>query len=107
MPARDICHDTVKRALIKEDRVITHDPFWLKWVDSDINVYVDLAAERIIAAEKAGQKIAIEIKSFTGTSIFADFHEALGQYLDYRVKGPRTRSTVVSAHSDRHLQRVF
>lgn len=85
MPARDIFHDTVKHALIKEDWVITHDPFWIKLVDSDINVYVDLAAERVIAAEKSDQKIAVEIKSFTGTSFMADFHEALGQYLDYRV----------------------
>jgi len=85
MPARDIFHDTVKGALIKEDWVITHDPFWIKLVDSGINVYIDLAAERVIAAEKAGQKIAVEIKSFTGTSFMADFHEALGQYLDYRV----------------------
>jgi hypothetical protein len=85
MPARDIFHDTVKRALIKEDWVITHDPYWIKLVDSDINIYVDLAAERLIAAEKGLQKIAVEIKGFPGPSFIADFHEALGQYLDYRV----------------------
>jgi hypothetical protein len=85
MPARDFFHQQVKQALIKEGWVITHDPYWIKLADSDMNVYIDLAAERIIAAEKAGEKIAVEIKSFTGTSFLADFHEALGQYLDYRV----------------------
>lgn len=85
MPAKDIFHQQVKHALHKEGWVVTHDPYWIKLVDSDMNVYVDLAAERIIAAEKAGQKIAVEIKSFSGTSFLADFHEALGQFLDYRV----------------------
>lgn len=50
-----------------------------------MNAYVDLAAERIIAAEKGDEKIAVEIKSFLGTSWLSDFHTALGQYLDYRV----------------------
>jgi hypothetical protein len=85
MPARDIFHDNFRNALIKDDWVITHDPYWIKLKNSDMNLYVDLAAERMIAAEKAGQKIAVEIKSFVGTSFIADFHEALGKFLDYRV----------------------
>ena len=85
MPAKDIFHDNVKQALMKEGWVITHDPYWIKLADSDMNVFVDLAAEKIIAAEKEGQKIAIEIKSFTGASLLANFHEAIGLYLDYRV----------------------
>ena len=85
MPARDIFHDTVKLALIKEGWTITADPFVLKLRDSDMNVFIDLAAERVIAAEKNHDKIAVEIKSFSGASFMHDFHEALGQYLDYRV----------------------
>jgi len=85
MPAKDIFHENVKRALIKEEWIITHDPYWIKLADSDINVFMDLAAEKIIAAEKEGQKIAVEIKSFTGTSLLVNFHEAIGQYLDYRI----------------------
>ena len=85
MPAKDIFHHHVKHALKKEHWIITHDPYWIKLVDSDINVYVDLAAERIIAAEKDEDKIAVEIKSFVGTSMMTDFHQALGQFLDYRV----------------------
>jgi hypothetical protein len=33
-----------------------------------VTVYADLAAERPIAAEKGGMKIAVEIKSFIGKS---------------------------------------
>ncbi|MCP4347955.1 MAG: fatty-acid oxidation protein subunit alpha [Desulfobacterales bacterium] len=85
MPARDTFHDAVRNALIKEQWNITDDPFCIRLIDTDINVYVDLAAERIIAAEKENQKIAVEVKSFVGTSFITDFHSALGQFLDYRV----------------------
>jgi XisH protein len=44
-----------------------------------------LAAEKVIAAEKAGRKIAVEIKSFLNTSAITDFHAALGQFLNYRL----------------------
>lgn len=82
MPARDIFHNGVRSALEKDGWVITHDPLSIK-VD-DIEFYIDLGAERILAAEKAGQKIAIEIKSFIGTSAVNEFHLALGQTLNYR-----------------------
>jgi hypothetical protein len=85
MPARDIFHQQVRQALEKEGWNITHDPYWIKLMGSDMNAYVDLAAERILAAEKGNEKIAVEIKSFLGTSFLSDFHAALGQYLDYRV----------------------
>ncbi len=85
MPAKNFFHEEVKQSLIKDQWVITHDPYWIKLADSDINVYVDLAAERIIAAEKGGEKIAVEIKSFIGASWMNDFHEALGQFLNYRM----------------------
>ena len=39
----------------------------------------------MIAAEKAGRKIAIEIKSFAGASLTADFHTAVGQFVNYRI----------------------
>jgi len=85
MPARDIFHDTVRCALLKDQWTITHDPYWIKLADSNMNVYIDLAAERMIAAEKSGEKIAVEVKSFVGNSFMAEFHEALGKFLDYRV----------------------
>jgi XisH protein len=46
---------------------------------------LNLGAERLIAAEKSGQKIAVEIKSFVGTSEVTAFHLALGQILNYRL----------------------
>jgi hypothetical protein len=30
MPAKDVYHDTVKNALIKEDWTITNDPFFIR-----------------------------------------------------------------------------
>ena len=47
-------------------------------------LYIDLGAEQLIAAERDHTKIAIEIKSFIGTSTISEFHSAHGQFLDYR-----------------------
>ncbi len=81
MPAKDIYHDAAKNALIKDGWTITHDPLRLEWGDKDL--YVDLGAERLLAAEKAGQQIAVKIKSFVGASDMADLEKALGQYVVY------------------------
>ncbi len=45
-----------------------------------MTLQADLAAERTIAAERAGRKIVVEIKSFIGQSHTQDFKLALGQY---------------------------
>src|SRR3990172_10565920 len=82
MPAKDIFHDAVKNALIKDGWTITHDPLRLTWGGKDM--YVDLGAERLLGAEKAGQKIAVEIKSFIGDSEMDDLEKAIGQYVVYR-----------------------
>src|ERR671914_1261155 len=82
MPAKDIYHDAVKNALVKDGWKITHDPLRLTWGGKDM--YVDLGAERLLAAEKAGQQIAVEIKSFVGDSEMDDLEKALGQYVLYR-----------------------
>jgi hypothetical protein len=81
MPAKDIYHDTVKNALIKDGWMITHDPLMLRWGKKDM--FIDLGAELILAAEKSERKIAVEIKSFTGPSELADLEKALGQYTLY------------------------
>ena len=81
MPAKDLYHDTVKNALIKDGWTITHDPLMLRWGKKDM--FVDLGAELILAAEKSERKIAVEIKSFTGPSELADLEKALGQYTLY------------------------
>lgn len=83
MPAKDAFHDAVKSGLQKEGWVITHDPLFLRV--GGVEMYVDLAAEKLIAAEKNGQKIAVEIKSFLATSNISEFHTAVGQFLNYRL----------------------
>ncbi|NEP08918.1 MAG: XisH protein [Symploca sp. SIO2C1] len=82
MPAKDIYHNAVKNALVKDGWTITADPYFLKYEDAEL--YADLAAEKPIAAERQGHKIVVEIKSFVGRSLMYDFHSALGQYIVYR-----------------------
>jgi hypothetical protein len=77
MAARDLFHDAVKQALLKEDWVITADPLKIKI--EGVKLEIDLAAEKVLAAQKEGKKIAVEIKSFLKTSVITDFHAALGQ----------------------------
>ncbi|MDJ0697114.1 MAG: element excision factor XisH family protein [Mastigocoleus sp. MO_167.B18] len=82
MPARDIYHNTVKRALQNDGWTITHDPFPLQIGKKRLSV--DLGAERLISAEKGIQKIVVEVKSFVGQSDVRDLEQALGQYVLYR-----------------------
>lgn len=82
MPAKDLFHNTVKTALEKDGWTITDEHLFLQI--EDVDFYVDLTAERILAAEKTGKKIAVEIKSFLGASDVTEFHLALGQCLNYR-----------------------
>ena len=82
MPAKDIYHNEVKNALLKDGWTITADPYFIKYEDAEL--YADLAAEKPIAAQRQGQKIVVEIKSFIGRSLMYDFHGALGQYMVYR-----------------------
>jgi hypothetical protein len=82
MPARDIYHQAVRHALEADGWTITDDPLRLAYGGE--NAYVDLGAERgAIAAEKDGQKIAVEIKSFLNPSPMHDLEEAVGQYQIY------------------------
>ncbi len=82
MPAKDIYHDSVRKALEKENWIITDDPLKLTWGRRDF--FVDLGAKQLIAAQKGELKIAVEIKSFTGISQATELEKALGQYILYR-----------------------
>jgi hypothetical protein len=62
MSARDKFHEAVKIALQKDGWTITADPLFFRF--GGVDVYIDLAAERIIAAERNGEAIAIESKAF-------------------------------------------
>lgn len=84
MPSKDFYHDHVRKALEKDNWNITHDPYYIRI--GRHKTFVDLGAERIlIAAEKGKEKIAVEIKSFIGTSDIDQFEDALGQFLIYLV----------------------
>ncbi len=83
MPARDLYHDAIKSALIKDNWKILADPYHIKY--KDVDLFADLAAERPIAIEREGQKIVVEIKSFVGRSLMTDFHLAMGQYRVYQM----------------------
>lgn len=81
MPAKDLYHDTVKTALIKDGWTITDDPLTLAIGERDL--YVDLGAEKLLIADRGSQKIAVEVKSFIGSSPVKDLENALGQYILY------------------------
>lgn len=82
MPAKDIFHDCVKAALIRDGWKVTHDPYTLKVGKKDL--FIDLGAEKLIAAEKGSNKIAVEVKSFVSPSEIKDLENALGQYILYQ-----------------------
>ncbi len=83
MARRDIFHSEIRIALEKDGWCITDDP--LDLTVGEVELLADLGAERVIAAERANQKIAVEIKSFMGQSPVSEFHKALGQYENYRM----------------------
>ncbi|MEM9542249.1 MAG: element excision factor XisH family protein [Cyanobacteria bacterium P01_E01_bin.42] len=83
MPVRDTYHHVAKTAIEKDGWSITHDPYRLKLARGK-NLFVDLGAERLIAAERECEKIALEIKSFRRISEIRDLEEALGQYILYQ-----------------------
>jgi XisH protein len=82
MPAKDIYHDAVRFALVKDGWKILAEDYSLEYGGD--RVYVDLAAEKAIAAEKQGRKILVEVKSFIGRSFVNDLEQAVGQYVIYR-----------------------
>ena len=81
MPAKDRYHEPLIRALEKDGWTITHDPLALKVGDMDL--FIDLGAERLVTAERDGERIAVEVKSFLGRSAVQDLKEALGQFVLY------------------------
>jgi hypothetical protein len=82
MPAKDKAHQQVVNALRKDGWTITHDPFKVRWKTRKL--LVDLGAEKLIAAQKEADKIAVEIKSFVGANDLEDLYNAIGQFILYR-----------------------
>lgn len=94
MPARDIFHKAVRNALEKDGWKVTDDPLLIEYGKQDL--YIDLGAEKLIAAEKSGRRIAVEIKTFIGPSLITSFYAAVGQFVAYQ-------TALESTHSDRTL----
>ncbi len=107
MPARNVDHDRVRNALVKDGWTITDDPYRLEWGGK--NLFVDLAAERVLTAEKQGARIAVEIQSFLGPSEVHDLRGALGQFVLYRAVIEQTDPgrVLYLAVSDTAFQDVF
>lgn len=82
MSAKDIFHNAVKHALKTDGWTITHDPLSLK--SGGATVSIDLGAEKLIAAQKGNERIAVEVKSFIGHSLLSEYHIALGQFINYK-----------------------
>lgn len=82
MPQRDKLHETVKRALQSAGWIVTHDPYSISYEGDQL--YIDLGAEQLLAAEQGEARIAVEVKGFLGPSVIADVQQAVGQYLLYR-----------------------
>jgi len=106
MPRRDLYHDVVVKALESEGWTITDDPLQVSIGDTDL--YVDLAAERVLGAVRGEVKIAVEIKSFLGASKVEDLEMAVGQYNVYRdvlaeVQPDRLLYFAVSRRVDRSI----
>lgn len=82
MSVRDSFHDAVRRSLEKDGWTITDDP--LRIQIEEVELLMDLGAEQLLAAERSGDKIAVEIKTFLQASAISTFHTALGQFLNYQ-----------------------
>ncbi|MDY6900402.1 MAG: element excision factor XisH family protein [Cyanobacteriota bacterium] len=80
--ARDLFHYIVRSALEKNGWVITDDPLSIRY--GGVDIQIDLGAEKLLAAEKGTDKIAVEIKNFVSASKISEFHTALGQFINYR-----------------------
>ncbi len=80
--ARDLFHDIVRSALEKDGWVITDDPLSIRC--GGVDIQIDLGVEKLLAAEKGTEKIAVEVKNFVSASKISEFHTALGQFINYR-----------------------
>jgi len=79
--AKDLYHDAVEVALMKDGWTIIKDEYRLN-VDDDFLFLIDVYAEKYVVAERKNQLIFVEIKSFASAKKY-EFHGAIGQYITY------------------------
>lgn len=80
--ARDSFHDLFRSALEDDGWIVTDDPLTFKI--GKVHVQIDLGAERLIAAQKDQERIAVEIKTFVNASFITALYEAIGKYVVYK-----------------------
>jgi len=76
MAAKDKYHFQFRESLVKDGWQITHDPYILEAGETEYEI--DIGAEKLIGAERNGQKIAVELKSFLGESVATTFMRPWG-----------------------------
>jgi len=81
--AKDLYHEAVKTALMKEGWKILAEEFEIK-PDDALTFFIDLQVEKFIRAEKEKRIILVEVKSFISRSNTYELHSTVGQYLVYR-----------------------
>jgi hypothetical protein len=80
MPARDRFHDTVKRALIKDDWDILDEQFYLNAPNR--RLWIDLRAQK----ETENRIILVEVKSFLNIDSEVEYlAQAMGKYRLYQL----------------------
>ncbi|MBW4506714.1 MAG: fatty-acid oxidation protein subunit alpha [Scytonematopsis contorta HA4267-MV1] len=82
MPTKDLFYKTVETALIK-DGWLNITPLKLDYDGTTLEV--DLSADKFLTAQKDALYIAVEVKSFVAASVVYAFHQAIGQYIHYRM----------------------
>ena len=80
--AKDVIHDAVKAALENDGWTVTAEHYTVRY--EELTIFPDMAAERMLAAQRGLQKIAVEVKSFLGRSTVNEVKDAIGQYVIYQ-----------------------
>lgn len=82
MPAKDLFYKTVETALIQDGWLNIKS---LKLDYDGTTLEIDLTADKFLIAQKGSLQIAVEVKSFVSASVVYAFHQAIGQYIHYRM----------------------
>jgi hypothetical protein len=107
MARRDVIHDAVKNALIKDGWQITADPYRIIYKDATLEA--DMRADKLIVATRENRSIVIEVKSFLRPSFIHEFLSACGQYQAYvfLLQEKQQPETVYMAVSDEIYRHEF